>query len=125
MSRAVLIIEDSPTTRSVVKIYLTGHNLEFHEAADAEKGLALARRLKPAAIICDLKLPGGADGFTVCRQLRADPQLRHTPIILLTASKGEAVQKEAIRAGATHFLTKPIDAEVLAKRILECLSPAQ
>jgi CheY-like chemotaxis protein len=124
MSRSVLIIEDSPTTRSVVKIYLTGHNLDFHEAADAEKGLELARRLHPAAIICDLKLPG-ADGFTVCRQLRADAKLRHTPIILLTASKGEAVQKEAIRAGATHFLTKPIDAEILAKRILECIGRAQ
>jgi CheY-like chemotaxis protein len=124
MSRSILIIEDSPTTRAVVKIYLTGHNLDFHEAADAEKGLELARRLRPAAIICDLKLPG-ADGFTVCRQLRADAKLRHTPIILLTGSKGEAVHKEAIRAGATHFLTKPIDAEILAKRILECIGRAQ
>jgi CheY-like chemotaxis protein len=72
MSRSILIIEDSPTTRAVVKIYLTGHNLDFHEAADAEKGLELARRLRPAAIICDLKLPG-ADGFTVCRQSSCSP----------------------------------------------------
>ena len=120
MSRSVLIIEDSPTTRSVVKIYLTGHNLDFHEASDGEKGLELAHKLQPAAIICDLKLPG-ADGFTICRKLRADARLRNTPIILLTGSKGDALQKEALKAGATHFMTKPIDAEALAKRILECI----
>jgi CheY-like chemotaxis protein len=124
MSRSVLIIEDSPTTRSVVKIYLSGHNLDFHEASDGEQGLVLARRLVPAAIICDLKLPG-ADGFTICRKLRADTKLRHIPIILLTGSKGEALQKEALRAGATHFMTKPIDAEALAKRILQCVQPAR
>jgi len=122
--RSVLIIEDSPTTRSVVKIYLTGHNLDFHEAPDGEKGFDMARRLQPAAIICDLKLPG-ADGFTICRRMRADATLRHTPIILLTASKGEAVHKEAIKSGATHFMTKPIDAETLAKRILECIQAAR
>jgi CheY-like chemotaxis protein len=122
MSRSVLIIEDSPTTRSVVKIYLSGHNLDFHEAPDGEKGLELARLLVPAAIICDLKLPG-ADGFTVCRKLRADAKLRHTPVILLTGSKGDALQKEALKAGATYFMTKPIDAEELAKRILECIRP--
>jgi len=122
MSRAVLIIEDSATTRSVVKIYLSGYNLEFHEATDGEEGLELARRLQPAAIICDLKLPG-ADGFTICRKLRADSKLKHTPFILLTGSKGDALQKEARRAGATHFMTKPIDAEALAKRILECIRP--
>jgi two-component system cell cycle response regulator len=124
MSRSILIIEDSPTTRSVVKIYLSGHNLEFHEAADGEQGLELARRLVPSAIICDLKLPG-ADGFTICRKLRSDPKLRHIPIILLTGSKGDALQKEALKAGATHFMTKPIDAEALAKRILACIRPAR
>jgi CheY-like chemotaxis protein len=105
-----------------VKIYLSGHNLDFHEAPDGEKGLELARLLVPAAIICDLKLPG-ADGFTVCRKLRADAKLRHTPVILLTGSKGDALQKEALKAGATYFMTKPIDAEALAKRILECIRP--
>jgi CheY-like chemotaxis protein len=124
MSRSILIIEDSPTTRSVVKVYLTGHNLDFHEASDGEEGIELARRLLPAAIICDLKLPG-ADGFTVCRKLRADARLRNTPIILLTASKGDAVQKEAMKAGATHFMTKPIDGETLATRILACIRPGR
>ena len=124
MSRSILIIEDSATTRSVVKIYLSGHNLDFHEATDGEKGLELARAIRPAAIICDLKLPG-ADGFTVCRKLRADAKLRNTPIILLTGSKGESLQREALKAGATHFMTKPIDAEALAKRILECIRPGR
>jgi CheY-like chemotaxis protein len=124
MSRSILIIEDSPTTRSVVKVYLTGHNLDFHEASDGEQGIELARRVLPAAIICDLKLPG-ADGFTVCRKLRADARLRNTPIILVTASKGDAVQKEAMKAGATHFMNKPIDGETLATRILACIRPGR
>jgi CheY-like chemotaxis protein len=116
----VLIIEDSPTTRSVIKVYLTGHNLEFLEATDGIDGLALARQHRPGVIVLDLKMPR-MDGFTFCRTIRGDARLKATPIILLTSSKGEAVRLEARQAGATHFLNKPIDEQLLASVIIRSL----
>jgi CheY-like chemotaxis protein len=120
MSRKVLIVEDSPTTRAVIKVYLVGHQLEFHEASDGNAGLLLAQQQRPDVILVDLKMPG-MDGFSFCRHIRADPKLRATPVIILTFSKSDEVRREARAAGATHFLSKPIDGALLAERILACL----
>jgi CheY-like chemotaxis protein len=116
----VLIIEDSPTTRAVIKVYLVGHHLEFLEATNGTDGLALARQHRPNVIVVDLKMPG-MDGFTFCRTLRGDARLKDTPVILLTGSKGEEVKREALNAGASYFMNKPIDGAALAERIVACL----
>ncbi len=115
--KKVLIIDDSTTSRAVVKVYLTGHSLEFFEASNGQDGLNLARQERPDAIIIDLKMPG-MDGMTFCRRIRAENTLKHIPIILITSSKGVDVRSEALRAGASVFLTKPIDVPTLAKVIL-------
>lgn len=116
----VLIIEDSPTTRAVIKVYLVGHHLEFFEATNGTDGLQLARQNRPNVIVVDLKMPG-MDGFTFCRTLRGDARLKDTPVILLTGSKGEEVKREALNAGASYFMNKPIDGAALAERIVACL----
>jgi CheY-like chemotaxis protein len=115
--RKVLIVEDSPTTRSVIKVYLVGHHLEFLEATNGDEGLKIARAERPNVIVVDLKMPG-MDGLTFCRHIRGDARLRDTPIILLTGSKGEEVRREAMAAGASFFMTKPIDGPALAERIV-------
>lgn len=116
----VLIIEDSPTTRAVIKVYLVGHHLEFLEATNGTDGLQLARQHRPNVIVVDLKMPG-MDGFTFCRTLRGDARLKDTPVILLTGSKGEEVKREALNAGASYFMNKPIDGAALAEHIVACL----
>src|SRR5262245_22937702 len=113
MNKKVLIVEDSATTRAIVKVYLVGQHLDFLEADDGKQGLLLARSQAPDAIVLDLKLPG-MDGLSFCRAVRADPAIKNTPIILVTGSKEEAVKREAMKAGVTHFMTKPIDGGVLA-----------
>jgi twitching motility two-component system response regulator PilH len=115
--KKVLIIDDSTTSRAVVKVYLSGHSLEFLEASNGQDGLQLARAEIPEAIIIDLKMPG-MDGMTFCRKVRAEAALKHIPIILITGSKGAEVRNEALRSGASVFLTKPIDVPTLAKVIL-------
>jgi CheY-like chemotaxis protein len=116
----VLIIEDSPTTRSVIKVYLVGQNLAFLEASDGASGLAAARTHQPHVVVVDLKMPG-MDGLSFCRAVRADVKLRRMPIVLLTGSKHEEVKREALKAGADYFLTKPIDGAELARCIMDCL----
>lgn len=115
--KKVLIIDDSTTSRAVVKVYLSGHSLEFVEASNGQDGLQLARSEYPDAIIIDLKMPG-MDGMTFCRKVRAETALKHIPIILITGAKGSDVRHEALRSGASVFLTKPIDVPTLAKVIL-------
>jgi CheY-like chemotaxis protein len=116
----VLIIEDSPTTRAVIKVYLVGHHLDFLEANNGDDGLQLARQHRPDVIVVDLKMPK-MDGFTFCRTVRSDVRLKETPVILLTGSKGDAIKREALAAGASFFMTKPIDSAALAERILSCI----
>ena len=110
----VLIIDDSTTTRAVLKVYLSGQSIEFLEASNGQDGLQLARSELPDAIIIDLKMPG-MDGLTFCRRVRAESALKHIPIILVTGTKGSEVRAEALRSGASVFLTKPIDVPTLAK----------
>jgi two-component system cell cycle response regulator len=116
----VLIIEDSSTTRAVIRVYLVGHYLEFFEATNGNEGLKMARQDPPDVIVVDLKMPG-MDGFTFCRTVRADPKLKSTPIVLITGSKGDEIKREALAAGASYFMTKPLDGSALAERIVACL----
>ncbi len=120
----VLIIEDSTTTRAVIRVYLVGHHFEFLEATNGTDGLRLARERHPDVIVVDLKMPG-MDGFTFCRTVRADPRLRGTPIFLITGSKGDELKREALAAGASYFMTKPLDGSQLAERIAACIESAK
>jgi len=90
------------------------------EATNGNEGLALARQHRAEVIVVDLKMPG-MDGFTFCRTVRADARLHATPVIVLTGSKGDEVRREAMQAGASHFMTKPIDGAALVERIVHCL----
>jgi len=112
--KKVLIIDDSTTTRAVLKVYLSGQSIDFFEATNGQDGLQLARQELPDVIIIDLKMPG-MDGMTFCRRVRAETALKHMPIILITGSKGSDVRAEALRSGASVFMTKPIDVPTLAK----------
>lgn len=115
--KKVLIVDDSATTRAVVKVYLSGQSLGFLEADNGTDALRMALDERPDAIIIDLKMPG-MDGLTFCRRVRAETAIRHVPIILITGSRGIDLRNEAIRSGASVFLNKPIDVPVLAKLIL-------
>ncbi|HMU41298.1 MAG TPA: response regulator [Pseudomonadota bacterium] len=115
--KKVLIVDDSPTTRAVVKVYLSGQSLLFLEADNGTDAMRIALDERPDAIIIDLKMPG-MDGLTFIRRARMSVALQRTPIILITGQKSPELKTEAMRTGASHFLTKPIDVPLLAKLIM-------
>ena len=81
----VLIIEDSATTRAVIKVYLMGHRLEFFEATNGMDGLQLARKERPAVIVLDLKMPV-LDGLALFEELKKlHPPL---PVLFVTGHRG-------------------------------------
>ena len=116
--KKVLIVDDSPTTRAVVKVYLSGQSLVFLEADNGTDAMRLALDERPEAIIIDLKMPG-MDGLTFIRRARMSLALKATPIILITGRKAPEIKSEAMRCGASHFMTKPIDVPMLAKLIMK------
>ena len=101
----ILLVDDTKTLISVLKVFLMGWDLEFREAHDGVAALGLAREWKPDLVISDVRMPG-MDGFELTANLRADPALAAVPVILLTSFGDELAKKKAKLVGATAFLTK-------------------
>ncbi len=107
MHKRVLYVEDNPKNRLLVKRILLADGHELIEAVDGETGWETAVTHHPDLILMDLCLPGEIDGLELTRRLKAHPQLRHIPIVALTAY-GDA-EESARLAGCDDFLSKPAD----------------
>jgi signal transduction histidine kinase len=111
-----LIVDDEATQRVTARAYLEAAGFEVFEAACGEDCLSYARRERPDLIMLDVLMPG-IDGFDVCRLVRSDPDLMHTPILMVTALEDEDSIERAFAVGATDFLVKPIAWSLLAYRV--------
>jgi PAS domain S-box-containing protein len=105
----VLIIDDDPMARDLLKRHLKKAGFQVQTAASGAEGLALAAELKPIAITLDVLLPG-IDGWAVLAQLKADPALANIPVIIVTMLEDEQM---GFALGASDYLTKPIDRQRL------------
>jgi DNA-binding response OmpR family regulator len=115
-ARAALLIDDDARLGSLVTEYLGKHEIDVTVAADGERGLSLLRTRPFDVILLDVMLPG-ADGFEVCRRLRAAPELAGVPVIMLTA-RGDDVDKiVGLELGADDYLAKPFNPRELLARI--------
>lgn len=124
--KSLLIVDDAGTIRALIKVFLSGRNLRYYEANNGAEGLEVTLRHRPTAIIADLRMPE-MDGMDFCREVRnaPDAEVRRIPIVLLTAAKEEGLQAQAMAAGATHFLAKPIDGPRLATLVEALLRGAR
>ncbi|HTV26981.1 MAG TPA: hybrid sensor histidine kinase/response regulator [Xanthobacteraceae bacterium] len=112
----VLIVDDEATQRLTARAYLEAAGFKVFEVACGEDCLDSARRERPDLIMLDVLMPG-IDGFDVCRLVRSDPDLMHTPILMVTALEDEDSIERAFAAGATDFLVKPMAWSLLAYRV--------
>ena len=110
----VLVVDDDPACLKILRKFLEKDGYRVACAADGHRGLVQARALKPDLIICDWMMPG-LDGPQVCQAIKADPDLKDTFFIFLTALDKSHIGR-GISQGADDFITKPIDpVEVSAK----------
>lgn len=116
MTGKILIVDDLATNRIILKVKMTSAFHATIQAADGRTALDLARHEKPKLILLDLMLPD-ISGIELCRILRANPETRDIPIIVITASHDRMRRLEALAAGADDFLTKPVDEVALLARI--------
>jgi len=117
MTRAprVLVIDDDPAALQITRIQLQP---EGYELALVNSGVAALDRLSdepPDLVICDLMMPE-LDGYAVSRALKADPEWRYVPIILLTALDARDAIVQGLEAGADEFVSKPVEGAVLRAR---------
>jgi len=112
----ILLIDDDPTTRLVLKRALQRQGYDITVANDGQQGLEIAEKQKPGLIVCDWMMPG-IDGLEVCRQVKRSLNLSTTFFILLTARGGLEDRIVGLDTGADEFLAKPIDISELQARV--------
>ncbi|MBP7746570.1 MAG: diguanylate cyclase [Phycisphaerae bacterium] len=112
----VCIIDDDADQRALLFRRLLGAKFSVIEAVDAESGLVQLRHHRPRVVVCDLVLPG-MNGTEFCRQVRSDPALDGTYLILVTACNDRETKHQALNAGADDYLVKPFDQEELSARL--------
>jgi two-component system phosphate regulon response regulator PhoB len=116
----VLVCDDEPVLRMLVRATLDDGRYTIVEACDGEQALERVRSDRPDLILLDIMMPGRS-GSEVLRELRRNPETTATPVIMLTA-RAQAADREAMdRAGATHYLTKPFSPVGLAALVEEVL----
>jgi putative two-component system response regulator len=112
----VLVVDDDPGISALLTRLLAHAGYVVHVAGDAEAALAGVATHNPDVILLDVVFPG-ANGFTLCQQLKRDTATRLTPIILVTGLSDRESRIKGREAGADDFLTKPVDTQELLARV--------
>src|SRR3979409_726175 len=106
MTKRILVVEDQADLRGILRDLLTGSGYEVAEAADGSEGVAKAKSERPDLIPMDIQLPI-LDGYETTRQIRADPDLKATRIIAVSAVAMKGDAEKARASGCDHYVTKP------------------
>ncbi|MBI5392383.1 response regulator [Candidatus Woesearchaeota archaeon] len=111
MKKDILIIEDDSNILRAEQLILQ-KSFTVHTASDGEEGLKKAKQVKPSLILLDVMIPK-VDGFTVCRNIRLDANLRNTKIIMVTAKNEDKDEAKGMELGADDYIMKPFEPEEL------------
>lgn len=115
MSSRILIVDDESASRIALEALLRREKFEVHSATDGPAALAECSSFRPDLVLLDVLMPG-MSGLEVCRQIKATPETRLTPVVLITGLSATEDRIQGINAGADDFLSKPIDFNELLAR---------
>jgi signal transduction histidine kinase len=116
----ILVIEDNPSSLELSTLVLRGQGFKVDTAMDGQEGLQKAKAHPYDLILMDIQLPG-IDGLTVTRLLKADPRTSQTPIVALSARAMLGDEREAMEAGCSGYITKPIEVKSFVNTVTEYL----
>lgn len=120
MEKRILIIDDSAVFRKIVSVQLKNAHFELIEAVDGKDALEKLKTNKVDLIVSDMNMPN-MDGLTFIKSVKANPDLKFTPIIMLTTESQDEKKKQGLEAGARAWLTKPFSPEALLETIQKIL----
>jgi diguanylate cyclase len=121
----ILIIDDDPLIRLLTATELQSVGLKTTEASSAEEGLKLFAELGADAVLLDVMMPGGMDGFAACAKFRNLSDGQHIPVMMMTGLEDLESINRAYEYGATDFITKPINIPLLGHRIRYMLKASE
>ncbi|AFT87500.1 response regulator [Paraburkholderia phenoliruptrix] len=122
MIRHILAIDDSASMRQILSATLTAAGYEVTLAADGAEGLENALAVRFDLVLTDQHMPGKT-GLDLIAELRGNPAYAETPILVLTTESGDAFKAAAREAGATGWIEKPLDPDLLTELVAALAAP--
>ena len=116
--KTVLVIDDSAAIRMAIRRILEKIGYTVDEAADGAEALARVST-SPSAVLCDIDMPV-MDGLSFLRELRSRPAHAAVPVIMCTTHNSFEKIREALSLGATEYIMKPFDAQIIADKLAQC-----
>jgi CheY-like chemotaxis protein len=116
----VLVIDDEPDVRWLIRMSLERAGHEVIDAEDGLRGIAMATKQRPEIIVLDLMMPV-MDGYGVLAELAKDPRTASVPVVVLSARAIPDEAERAVEAGACRFLEKPFDPDLLTHELDDLL----
>jgi len=120
MSKRILMVEDTEDNRQLLRDLFHDTDYELIEAGDGLAGVNAARVQRPDLILMDIQLPV-VDGYEATRQIKADPELAHIPIIAVTSYALSGDEAKAKAAGCDAYIAKPFSPRLLLAKVHEFL----
>ena len=120
MSNRILIVEDQEDNRMIMRDVLSAAGYELIEAVNGKDGVSRAQSDRPDLILMDIQMPV-LDGYEATRQIKADPNLKSTPIIAVTSYALSGDEAKARAAGCDGYVSKPFSPRQLLARVREYL----
>jgi len=115
--RCILVVDDNDDVRRLVKKVLLMKGYQVCEAGSGEEALEAVEKSVPDLILMDIRLPGQFNGLETTSRLKDDARMQRVPVVALTASVLERDRKQALAAGCSGFISKPIDISSLAELV--------
>ncbi len=112
----ILIVDDDITITDLMRMLFTVEGYQPTVVNDSTQALEVARKINPDLITLDLMMPI-LTGLDVCAQLKADPELKHIPIMIISAKDDRGTKEQALKLGATDYVVKPFVMDELMERI--------
>jgi CheY-like chemotaxis protein len=107
--KTVLVVDDAPLNRKLIRTILAMRKIRVIEAEDAEQAFPLIRERRPDLVLMDLQLPG-LNGLEATRRLKSDPETKDIPVVILSAGSVQEDDREMREAGCAGLILKPFSA---------------
>jgi CheY-like chemotaxis protein len=116
MAKTLLLADDSVTIQKVVGISFANEDVSLITVDNGNDAISRAREVRPDAILADVVMPG-KNGYEVCEAIKADPELQHIPVMLLTGTFEAYDEQRAMLVGASAHVSKPFEAQTLVDEV--------
>jgi two-component system, cell cycle response regulator DivK len=124
MSKSILVVEDQPDNRRILRDLLGNAGYELIEAETGEEALAALEAQRPDLILMDIQLPV-MDGYEATRRIRSKPELKSIPIIAVTSYALAGDEAKALAVGCNAYVTKPFSPRALLAKVQEHLASVE